>query len=64
VLVRIFVAVTNTRGKQFKGGRIYFLPHDFRGLSPWLASSIALRPTAKQKHHGGRRWQAVSKKEE
>jgi hypothetical protein len=25
-------------------------------FSPWLADSTAFKPTAKQKHHGGREW--------
>jgi hypothetical protein len=31
--------------------------HTFRGFSPWLAGSIALRPMAWPKHHGRRLWQ-------
>jgi hypothetical protein len=34
----------------------FILAHGFRGFSPWLAGSIALRPVARQKYGGKRAW--------
>jgi hypothetical protein len=32
----------------------FLLAHGFRGFSAWSADSIAFRPAAREKHHGGR----------
>jgi hypothetical protein len=34
----------------------FILVHSFISFSPWSAGSIALKPVARQKHHGRRTW--------
>jgi hypothetical protein len=53
VLVRLFVIVTNTWERQFKGGKTYFGSW-FQRFQTWSAGSIAFRSVARQKHHGRR----------